>query len=545
MGSAEFGWESLLHTDAPAACSLQAALFTTYDRPDDRLFAEHLLPFLLKLDRGPHDGGAERQYFLLELDERLKQLHDRLVVVSSTARDERGAAEEGESGSYGWIWRSIRQLTVGRHGKAVQHAKLWMFHWRAAGTNGAEYLEIVVSSANLTGAAFRRQLQGAWRACVELQPRGSAARLARWGVLPDFLQELARQAGDAERLVPFVKLLARAGCPEGVSFVASVPGTYSRQELGRASWGAAGLREIMPPGRGTVRVAILSPFIGSWNADALRGWCATFKGSPDRLELVWIDRHHPWVERWLLPEATWRTLTQTGATLLRLRHEPNNRDETDPFHEEHRPEDDRWGHAKAYLLQRGTSRRVLVTSANFSPAAWGRRNGDGGLTIENFELGVCVEQAAWPFGELMAFDTGQNAATEPAQPTRDAALITWARAVWDGTRVDIDFRCEVGRQLVGTLEGRAEPTTITGWTADAEGHLRSAHVPWADSERPPSLARLTCEQQTVIAAVFDERPMRDRENTVPPEVDPDASQAMRDELLFEQYGGRVASDGED
>ncbi len=45
-------------------------------------------------------------------------------------------------------------------------------------------------------------------------------------------------------------------------------------------------------------------------------------------------------------------------------------------------------------------------------------------------------------------------------------------------------------------------------------------------------------------AIFDERSLRERENTVPPEVDKDASQAMQDELLFEQYGGRVAAEDE-
>ena len=57
MSSDEFEWESLLHTDAPSGCSLKAALFTTYDRADERLLAEHLLPLLLKLSREP-DGEA-------------------------------------------------------------------------------------------------------------------------------------------------------------------------------------------------------------------------------------------------------------------------------------------------------------------------------------------------------------------------------------------------------------------------------------------------------------------------------------------------------
>ncbi len=81
------GWTPLLQSDAPAACSLVAALFTSYDRADERLLVESLLPELLKLNHEPDGDAAERSYFLLELDDRLKGLHDRIVVVSSTLRE--------------------------------------------------------------------------------------------------------------------------------------------------------------------------------------------------------------------------------------------------------------------------------------------------------------------------------------------------------------------------------------------------------------------------------------------------------------------------
>lgn len=544
MTSTEFGWESLLHTDAPSACPLKAALFTTYDRADERLLAEHLLPLLFKLNREPDGEGAERQYFLLDLDRRLKQLHNHLVVVSSTAREEPGDNEEGESGTYGWIWRCIRHLTVGSRGKAVQHAKLWLLHWGAEDADGVEYLEIVVSSANLTRAAFKGQLQAAWRACITLRPKGLDKRLKRWGVLPDFLRELAASAGEDGRLAPFVALLARGDCPEGVTFVASAPGTYSRHVLRRTPWGAAGLRKITPSGRGTVRVAVLSPFVGSWSTDDLSRWCARFQGSPDRLAMVWIDKNHPWARagKWLLPDATLRTLTEVGATLIKLRHEPNDSKEADLFHEEHRPThgDERWSHAKVYSFKRGTSRRLLVTSANFSPAAWGRQNDDGQLTIENFELGVCIEQATWPFDALEPLDSAQ-AATVPELPSRGSAFIMWARAVWDGNTVDVDCRCEADRGLDGALQSAGEWTQITNWTVDAEGCLRKAKIPWAGSTEPPLLVQLTCEQEKVIVAVFDARLARDWEDNIPPEVDENLAQAMRDELLFEQYGGCLAA----
>ena len=183
MISPGFDWESLLCTDM-AGCVLKAALFTSYDRPDGRLLAEHLLPLLLNLSREPQGEGNERQYFLVELHERLKQLHDKLVIVSSATREEpedpqNPEADEGRA--YPWIWRSIRSLTVGSSGKAVQHAKLWLLHW-GANDEGIEHLEIVVSSANLTPAAFKGQLQAAWRACIELRPQRSEVRLRGWGI---------------------------------------------------------------------------------------------------------------------------------------------------------------------------------------------------------------------------------------------------------------------------------------------------------------------------------------------------------------------------
>jgi hypothetical protein len=540
MSNAEFGWQSLLHTDSPPVCPLIRALFTTYNRADERLLAEHLLPLLLKLDHEPESEGAERQYFLLQLDERLKQLHDRLVIVSSTACEEPGDADEGGSVAYGWIWRSIRRLIVGRRGKAVQHAKLWLLHWGADG-NSVEHLEIVISSANLTHAAFKGQLQAAWRAYIKLQPR-SDARLAGWSVLPAFLRGLASHAGDDERLGPFVELLARADCPEGVTFVASIPGTHSPQDLHRTPWGAAGLQQITPPGQGRVRAEILTPFVGTWEADALNRWCARFEGSPDRLALVWIDKVHPWAKNWILPEATLKTLIGAGANLRQLRHTSDDGKNPGPFHSEHRSADERWGHAKVYSFQRGPSRRLLVTSANFSPAAWGRQNDDGELTIENFELGVCVKQAAWPFDNLEPFDKTSDAATVTELPARGAALITWARAGWDGNKVDVHCRCQAGRELVGELQDGGDWTPITLWTVDADGWLRLAQVPWTDAKQQPSFVRLTCEQEPMSVPVFDERPWQERKESLPLGVSEDTAQRMRDDLLFEQYGGRVAED---
>ncbi len=227
---------------------------------------------------------------------------------------------------------------------------------------------------------------------------------------------------------------------------------------------------------------------------------------------------------------------------MKLRRSSDEREETDAFHDEHRFADERWSHAKVYSLTRGNSRRLLVTSANFSPAAWGRQTDDGGLAIENFELGVCIEQAAWPFDHLEPFENPQDAATVSQLPSRGTALILWARAVWDGSKVDVDCRCEADREPGGVVQNSAMSVPITEWTVDANGRFRSAQVPWIDSKQPPMLVQLTCEQETVRVPVFDGRPARDREDSIPPEVDENVAQSLRDELLFELYGGRVAAD---
>lgn len=547
MSRLDFGWESLLRTDAPAGSRLKAALFTTYDRPDDRLLAEHLLPLLLNLGREPDGEGSERQYFLLELDERLKQLHDRLVVISSAVREEPTADEADESGAYSWIWRSIRHLTVGKNRSAVQHAKLWLLHWSAPNAEGAEHLELVVSSANLTRAAFKSQLQAAWRVCLELRPQGSAARLAAWGILPQFLNELAASTGAKDRLNNFVDLLKRAECPPGVQWVGGVPGVHPRKSLRQSPWGSAGLARVQPPGRGDVSVSILSPFVGAWDKIKLTRWGGSFGSSPEKTALVWIDKNHPWAQNgnWILPQIAAQTLTAAGARLLHLSGAPDGADAADRFrfHDEHQPRDDRWSHAKLYLFKRGPSRRLLVTSANFSPAAWGTENAAGDLRIENFELGVCLEQSTWGFDQLDAFENSADAATVAELARLGVHPISWAQADWDGNVVSVECRCDTDRVLDGRILHEHGSARISRWRTSPAG-LRTARVAWKNTSRVPATVRLKCGEGLMHVPVFDARPPLVRDFGTPPEVDVDLAQTRRDELLFEHYGGQIAGDAE-
>jgi hypothetical protein len=526
-----FCWEGLLDSDADG-CFLKAALFTTHEKADERFLAEHFLGTFLRLDHDPQGEGAERTYFLVELDRRLKQLRDRLVVVSSVCRNEAGGSKAAESSTFPWIWGSIRHLFVGGPEHAVQHAKLWLLHW--GDRKGDEYIEIVVSSANLTRAGFKEQLQAAWRACLLLNPKASLARRRSWGVLPHFLKELARSARSPEKLDPFIELLARAQCPDGITFVASVPGKHSQETLRRTPWGSAGLRKITPPGLGKVSAWILTPFVGVWNGKGLSRWCAKFGGSPHRLWLVWIDKYHPWASYWTLPRTTVTHLRKNGSSFLQLGYEEG---EICLLHAEHRPTDQRWSHAKVYAFKRSASRRLLVTSANFSEAAWGKHDDDGTLTIKNFELGVCINQGQWPLDHLGVFNNPKTDAAVP--PESEEVLIAWAQAAWNGKRVNIQCRCKAPQDL----RGRVGPNTAIREWSTREG-FRSASVPWSSKNPYPSV-ELTCRGETITVPVFDERPVQEREQSAPPGIDANGWKEVKDKLLFAQYGGREAEESVD
>ncbi len=531
-----FGWATLIKSVAPDGCALAAGLLTTYDRAEARFLAETLLPEWLKLSHLPGNDATEQTSFSLELDDRLKQLHNRIVVVSSNLREQ--ASEEAavlNEGLYPWIWRSIRQLTVGKSGQAVQHAKLWLLHW--VHPEGGQYLEIVVSSANLTRAAFRQQIQAAWRVCLPLAPKSTKARLNAWGVLPDFMRALAVSCGDETYLERFIDLLARADCPPGISFVASVPGKHAS----RASWGAAGLRGVTPLGRGVVSASILSPFVGAWSADSLQQWCAHFGSKPERLSLAWINQDHPWVPYWLLPEATLKHLVAAGSTLLQIQLEPGNDQLTNQFHSEHRSIDERWSHAKVYAFQRGNSRRLLLTSANFSQAAWGKQAANGDLTIDNFELGVCLEQSAWPLGELRKFTNLQDAASSTAKLRRGSCLISWAEASWDGKRIQVEYKSQ--SPVTGEVLSRKDPLQITRWQS-GKGTLFTAQIRWTDVKGAPQSVALHCEAETLNVPVFDTRELAAREMSYPEEISDVDVQALCDQLLFERYGGKAVAEDE-
>jgi len=173
-------------------------------------------------------------------------------------------------------------------------------------------------------------------------------------------------------------------------------------------------------------------------------------------------------------------------------------------------------------------------------------DGKGALSIENFELGVCVEQAEWPFEQLDEFQDENDIATVAGLASRSSPQITWARATWDGREIAIECRCQATSELSGELRAGTETTPFSGWKSfdDADGLYR-ANLPYMGEWHSPFVIELTCGSECLRIPIFDERKLIDREKTILPEVDQALIQTLSDNLLFEEYGGRTAADDPD
>jgi hypothetical protein len=543
MTEQELGWEPLLHTDAPKGCVLKAAMFTTHDRPDATFVAEHLLPVFLQLSHQPEATKQEHTCFTVELHRRLEELRGKVAIVSSSVFEEPSFENERATGPYDWIWQFVRALTTGRTGRAIQHAKLWLAHWGEGDESGCEFLEIVISSANLTRSSFTGQLQAAWRALIPLGSARTKAHTESWGPLPAFLEALEESTGNTELLGLFRQLLGRASCPAGTTILASVPGRHTSRTLTHTPYGVAGLARVAPRGRGRLSLSILSPFVGAWRDLELAAWTERLTIKPGQVSVLWIDRDHPWARGgcWHLAPETLDSFHAADVSMLQLFHEPNSA-AFDSFHDEHRAADERWSHAKLYFFEKGSVRRIVLTSANFSQSAWGCPTTNGGLDIKNFELGVCVQDVTWPFSSSDSFDDPNDIATTPVPPNSLLLAPIWAAATWDGTAVNIECSAANIPDIVGTVRGSKQACSIRGWARVTEKSCCSASVDWPNRYGAPESVRLQYLGETVEVSVFDVRPTDERALGGPPDVTGEFAQQLKDRLLFEEYDGLVASD---
>ena len=545
--------------DSISRRTLRAALVTTYGRPDPDVLVEELLPQWLGMERELTDSGAtnqERQLFYLELDRRLRSLRGRFSIFSSDDTEQPQA--------YHWLWRYLRLLTVGCDGRATQHSKLWMFHWHATqdtedGNDDSpqELLQIVVSSANLTSGGLNGQIQAGWSVTLVLEPRRSDTRLKGWGVLPEFLSALGRSSGsEGQKQVRYwMDLLGRAVPPPGATFIASVPGVHSRKILRRSAtaWGAAGLAAVDLGVKARADVCILVPTIGHWTQKSLNNWKQWLGGKSD-LSLAWLNDRHPWAKFWQLPDKAKSALQEAGVRVLFMPATdgsgdagPTDADWQSPLHNDHRRADARWCHAKVYRFRRGNGSRVLITSANFSPAAWGQPCSDGGLKIDNFELGVLLRTDCERLGELDEMEWDDVCLCEVQEEPEQIGIV-WADASWNGQQIRIAARVSSPARLekhlaIHCADVNKPQSRSVRWTRHKG--LWSANIRWTEDDHIPEVVTLTTSGKSAEAfdvLIADARQPKTDDLPMIPVLAGTDLKALDLRLLEEDYNGGLADD---
>lgn len=497
-------WKDVLPTPSSGA-SLQEAWFTTYDLPDAGLLVEHLLPSLLGTSYSHSQELRERTMFFGELSTTLEALRGRITIISSPSKDER------QSLQYAWLWRYINHFTVGSVSRAVQHAKLWAFHWKIG---GKEHIELHVSSTNLTPSAFKDQVQAGWQVTLPLGERASQNTRRTWGELIPFLKALGSSAGNIAmgRIQRLIELLSRVECPANVTFVASIPGDKSA---------ARQLKQFE-----VSEVHVMTPTIGEWNGESLLDWGTDAGVNTNKVHLKWIAQDHPWAESdcWTISKAAYQAMTKKGVKLDCM---PNDVQFTD----EHRDGDKRWSHAKLYLIRSKKKRRLLITSANWSTSAWGA----GKLTPRNFELGV-VTDTDWTELETMGKPFGKGSipfCIEEERRKPDDLKLQWAEAVWDGECIQLRARSSDPATSITAI------ISFTGGSPEENMSLidGAGGISWEDTEHTPIAAQFKQGLQTLAVDIIDLRAPTEFAKTPLPEIDPADSAALREAFLLQRYGG--------
>lgn len=497
-------WKEVLPIP-PDGARLIEAWFTTYDQPDTGLLVEHLLPSLLNANHALSQDPEDRTLFFGELGMSLESLHGRLTVISSPVLEQRSSSQ------YRWLWRYVSHFTVGAESPAVQHAKLWAFHWR---TDDGDRLELHISSTNLTTSGFKRQFQAGWNTLVALEENSTRTRQQSWGELIPFLDALGSSAGDnaKKRIDRLIELLGKAECPEGVTFVASTPGGSRRP--------SQTLKKLGPSA-----VHILTPTIGDWSRDTLLAWSKDVGISPEKIRLKWIDVEHHWANGggWTLTEQARDVLIENGVQLNQLPPEAR-------FSSMQEDGDERWSHAKLYLLRipNKKKRYLLVTSANWSPSAWGAGSNK---PPRNFELGVAFE-TDWKMLEAISDTLSTPYCAERSRT--GGSKLQWAEATWDGHRIHLRARSsDSSTPLKVTISfngGSEEMLALVGF---------AGAMLWTDPECTPLTAKFAQGNEMLEVAVLDLRPPASFSKTPLPEVAPTFAKELRAAFLLQRYGGPV------
>ncbi len=497
-------WQAVLPTP-PHGGRLHEAWMTSFEQPDAGLLVEHLLPSLLDANHSLAQDAHERTLFFGELGTALEALRGRITVISTP---QRGAQEDAQ---YPWLWRYVGHFTVGQASRAVQHAKLWAFHWKVG---DAELIELHVSSTNLTMSAFKGQIQAGWQTVLPLGARPTVSTQKSWGALVPFLHALGDSAGSiaSDRVQRLIALLGRVACPPEATFIASIPGGDSA---------ARQLKQFEPSA-----IHLMTPTIGDWNDRTLAAWSKDAGVAPHQVHIKWISMRHPWAEStgWSLSTNANTTLTANGVHVESL---PGDARLT----KHHLDADARWSHAKLYLLRSRNKRRLLVTSANWSASAWGA----GKTAPRNFELGVLFD-SPWNDIERMGepFEPPRTVpfCVEPTADDETSRSLEWAEATWDGKLIELRARSTNSAMRldasISFVDKCAQQLTLSAGIATA---------PWIDAESTPVSVLFTQGDDSLEVDVIDLRSPTEFAKTPLPEVDPTLAVALREAFLLQRYGG--------
>lgn len=420
-------WHNLTEPLCRRPGRLHRALLTTYGCPDFRFIARRLLPRWLGIDTDPEDQP-----------------------IYDVALCDRLGCGEGHSGEtpieiiYGRGRLGDARTSPSRYQACfglyetseVQHAKLWMFH-RIHDTPPQHTLELCISSCNLTEALFQTQIQAAWRCVVEWDRPASHSQLDTWGVLPTFIKELIGATACRNPIAKYWSdLLKQVEPPSGVQFVASVPGEHRK-----GVWGIDGLARCIDNNWESQTVVISAPYLGQHLTDEwIDGWAAKARCGSPRLAWpatdTWPDQQAAWsrtgdaAQQWAMTRQTCDTLVNRSCVMPIA---PVTNEEREAIGR-------RWSHAKLYGFKKGMARRLLLTSANFSPSAWGDRNTHNGpLTITNFELGVLLEDGC-DWSTIPWLNITSTALTDNIRITEPRTRATRLTATWNGTHISITYK---------------------------------------------------------------------------------------------------------
>jgi hypothetical protein len=259
-------------------------------------------------------------------------------------------------------------------------------------------------------------------------------------------------------------------------------------------------------------MSAMVPTVGNFTAGSLAAFLRAGRVEPRRTTLAWIGRDDPrtvWRNHWVFPKSSAGVLVKAGVQFVSLPLPDDRRRWSSVFHPDYVADGDpRWYHGKIYWFRGRRTTLALVTSANLSMAAWGRVK-DGGLEIENFELGVAFPVDGVPLEQLDVLGPPFHT-TQLATDEREAG-IAWAEATWDGRVIRVE--CRLAKQAghpsssAVVITTRGEAKVRARWRKIST--VFAGRCPWAATHRPPWAIEIRSEALPTVkrrVPVTDVRP---------------------------------------